>query len=428
MFKPDLESNTFTSRLSRGDYRRYAQAVPQVSTTAWPQWALVLVTGVLVGRYLVPSYPTPVFPDFSSWARAAPTLDAGAQWDALSGTEHLPDAVATNLRLTHEECDAGFPLLWTEVKSTRDHFQNKGGIFKKDVDSAEKEDGTRVAIIDGRLYIKRWNPESTTRSQAVLHSLHQAISTSPEPMPDVEFWFRATDNLVYGAHFGLNKEVGKQLWLLVKGWVDYRRKVMELDPKLTWAQKGDKLFWRGAFLSDFRRKLRDLIKNYAWNDVGEIDWGRGAAGRIEMEDHCKHKYLASIEGNSGYSGRLKHLLMCRSVTISHKMKWVQHFHSAFNSDDESPDQNIIEMQTPNSWSELPSIMDELIANPVKSQKIAANAIKTMRGRYLTPASITCYWRRVLAEYASLQQFTPTMGDGTDFESMILKGQVHWDPS
>lgn len=31
-------------------------------------------------------------------------------------------------------------------------------------------------------------------------------------------------------------------------------------------------------------------------DIDKLDWGT-LDGRIEMEDHCKHRYLASIEGN-----------------------------------------------------------------------------------------------------------------------------------
>ena len=64
-------------------------------------------------------------------------------------------------------------------------------------------------------------------------------------------------------------------------------------------------------------------------------------------------------------------------------------------------------------------MEDIIRDPVKSQRIADNAVRTMRGRYLTPASVTCYWRRVLAEYASLQQFVPTVGDGVDFQSFAM---------
>lgn len=38
-----------------------------------------------------------------------------------------------------------------------------------------------------------------------------------------------------------------------------------------------------------------------------------------------------------------------------------------------------------------------------------------------PYFVRCYWRRVLAEYASLQQFKPTIGDGVDYQSFDMIG-------
>ncbi|KAL8284141.1 hypothetical protein RQP46_004890 [Phenoliferia psychrophenolica] len=371
----------------------------------WPATALCVLLGMVLGRLVLP-YPKFEVPDFSTLRRAAPT--APDYRAVLASDEALPESVANNLRLTHDECDAGFPLLWGEVTRTRDQFVRRGsvvGITLKDLQESEVYDGTRVAIVDNRMYVKRFHAESASRNQAVLASLYEAVSTAPEPMPDVEFWFRGTDNLVEGAHFGLNKEANEKVWLLP----DF----------------GFWSFWRGALLSKFREELYNLVQGYEWNDIDHLDWGT-LNNRIEMEDHCKHRYLASIEGNSAYSGRLKYILQCRSVVVSHKMKWIQHFHPALDADSNSPDQNFVELQS-SGWAELPVVMEDIIRDPVKSQRIADNAVRTMRGRYLTPASVTCYWRRVLAEYASLQQFVPTAGDGVDFQSFAMTFEVHWKP-
>lgn len=113
--------------------------------------------------------------------------------------------------------------------------------------------------------------------------------------------------------------------------------------------------------------------------------------------------------------------MCRSVVISHLMEWTQHFHNALVFS--GPDQNMV--QLPHiSWDELPEQMEDLLKNDKLAQRIADNAVRTLRGRYLTPAATTCYWRRALVEYASIQQFTPTRGEGVDYESfaMIEQGQ------
>ncbi|KAK4055283.1 hypothetical protein OIV83_000566 [Microbotryomycetes sp. JL201] len=359
----------------------------------------------------------------------------------LNSTDALPEGLARNLRLSYAECDAGFPLLWPELEKTREHFYRSGVTLKEIEQGSEKEDASRVAIVNGQLYIKRFKGEWTKRSQAILASLHQALMTAPEPIPDVEFWFRGTDNIPPGPHFGLNREDGKQseqTWLMpdfgfwswpeprVLGWQDARRRAKAIDARTTWAEKADKLFWRGAYLAKIREELRDVAAGHDYSDIGEINWGAGAQGRIAMDDHCKYRYLASAEGNSAYSGRLKYLALCHSVVISHKMQWTQHFHNALNSDPASPNQNIVILKD-KGWKDLPQVMDELISDQARAQQIADNAVRTLRDRYLTPASVTCYWRRLLAEYATTMRFKASIGDGVDYESFMLVNEVHWEP-
>lgn len=59
---------------------------------------------------------------------------------------------------------------------------------------------------------------------------------------------------------------------------------------------------------------------------------------MNIEDHCKWKYLIHSEGVS-YSGRGKYLLGCESVVITHRLNWTQHFHPAMITAEKNPDQN-----------------------------------------------------------------------------------------
>ena len=57
------------------------------------------------------------------------------------------------------------------------------------------------------------------------------VATAPEPLPDVEFYFRAKDAGIDGAHFELDTKVGATSWLLPDfGWslssVSYMRLVI----------------------------------------------------------------------------------------------------------------------------------------------------------------------------------------------------------
>ncbi|GAA5919187.1 hypothetical protein JCM1841_002492 [Sporobolomyces salmonicolor] len=358
-----------------------------------------------------------------------------AQWGA-NPYDPLPSSLANVRTLNYQQCDDAFPLLWPEVHNTARMFQQRAvpprnGITIEDLNEVEPGDGTRVSVVNGQLYVKRFNGEWTKRSEAVLASLHEAIVTSPDPFPDVEFWFRATDNIGYGAHFGLTKEAGSPLFGFfswpeprVLGWRDARRKAMEVDSTMNFTDKDPKLFWRGVFsLGTLRNQLREAVEGKEWNDVGEINWGTGA-GRIPMEEHCRRQFLASADSHS-YSGRLKYLLLCRSVVVTHRKRWKQHFHGALDGREGSPTQNWVEMEHEN-WDGLSESLERLLQDSEWAERIAENAQRTMRDRYLTPASVACYWRRILAEYAALQRFTPTPG-GIDYESFILVREIEYPP-
>lgn len=106
------------------------------------------------------------------------------------------------------------------------------------------------------------------------------------------------------------------------------------------------------------------------------------------------------------------------------MQFIQHFHGAFITS--GPDQNIVELAE-NNWDGMEETMDRLQDDDKFARRVADNAARTMRDRYLTPAATTCYWRRVLSEYAKLQRFKPEIGEGVDYESFSLLFQIKWKP-
>ncbi|GAA6049521.1 hypothetical protein JCM3770_000828 [Rhodotorula araucariae] len=425
-------------------------ALPAALQTLLPAIALILI-GVALG-WVLPSRNTPVLMVASS-----PLFPVDLSYLKDHPYDPIPDRVANSRNLNFEQCEHAFPLLWSDVRKTAKQFERKG-ITLAELDRRETDE-TRVAVVDRQLYVKTYHGESTTRSLAVLASLREAIMSSPDDFPDVEFVFRATDSLDSGAHFGLTKQDSDKMWLLpdfglwswpeprVLGWQDARRKAIEAEQGLNWTIKEDKLFWRGAYLSQLRHDLRDAANPHPWGDIGEINWGNGAAGRISMEDHCKKRFLADADSHS-YSGRLKYLFLCRSVVVSHRKRWRQHWHGALDGRAGSPTQNWVELEHEN-WDGLVGAVEDLRKDESRAEEIAENAVRAFRDRYLTPASTACYWRRVLAvrfhclplieveltlstlrlrpqEYAALQRFTPTRG-GIDFESFILAREVDYAP-
>lgn len=182
---------------------------------------------------------------------------------------------------------------------------------------------------------------------------------------------------------------------------------------------------------EIRDKLIKVTKGKPWSDVKAIDWKdtqSPESGYKTMPEHCDYKYVAQTEGNT-YSGRLKYLQMCRSVIVSHKLDWIQHHYHLLRSS--GSDQNIVEVER--DWSDLDSKMKWLLDHDKHAQRIADNNVKTFRERYLTPAAETCYWRRLMQEWAKVS-FEPEffkevdgkkVWRGVSVESFLLMKETDW---
>lgn len=96
----------------------------------------------------------------------------------------------------------------------------------------------------------------------------------------------------------------------------------------------------------------------------------------------------------------------RSTLQAHNMQYVQHFHHLFNSDWDSPEQNIV-ISPGHAFDELPATMDRLLRNDTRAEQIANKSYEFWR-RWLAPASVDCYWRRLIKRWAEVQNFEPVL--------------------
>jgi hypothetical protein len=109
------------------------------------------------------------------------------------------------------------------------------------------------------------------------------------------------------------------------------------------------------------------------------------------------------EGRS-YSGALKYRQLCRSVVVSHKLQWIQHYHYLLSA--EGPNQNYVEVER--DFSDLDAAMEDLIQKPEKAKRIANNSVKLFRERYLTAAAEACYWRELVRAWTTVSDVTPKL--------------------
>ena len=81
--------------------------------------------------------------------------------------------------------------------------------------------------------------------------------------------------------------------------------------------------------------------------------------------------------------------------------WIESFTHLLKS--EGAKQNVVEVD---GFVELPEIMEHHLAHHEESEKIARNAKELFMERYLTPAAQACYWRKMFAKWASVQDWEP----------------------
>lgn len=218
-------------------------------------------------------------------------------------------------------------------------------------------------------------------------------------MPDFGYW--AWPEVQIGPYH----EVRRRIAAIDDGETDAQG---ALVPGLRFQDKKKQLVWRGSLATNppVRGKLLKSSLGRSWASVRVIDWDDENDLRynlLPIEDHCRYMFLAHTEGRS-FSGRGKYLLNCRSVVISHPLEWREAHHAALVSS--GLDANYVEVDR--DFADLPHKIDYLIDHPEVAERIANNAVRTFRDRYLTPAAESCYWRHLVRQYASVCDFEPVL--------------------
>ncbi|MBW0536951.1 hypothetical protein O181_076666 [Austropuccinia psidii MF-1] len=355
----------------------------------------------------------------------------------LSG--NIPETgITMDRQMDSERCQNIFPNLYKELHRAVDYYSNRN-ITWDDLNKAAQHSHARVLIYRNRVYIKSFKLRPKSRAEAILNSIQEAVITSPELLPDVEFAINTEDASRSPGPEPLwvldRSKSQKDVWLMpdfgfyswpepkVGGMIEVRDNTAQRESNLKWNQKIPKAFWRGVPLVKVREQLLEIAKGQSWSDIAPLDW-QNTIGRFKAPDeHCDYKYLIHTEGYA-YSGRLKYLQMCRSVVIAHKLEYIQHFHHFLDSRPYSPTQNIAIVEGP-GFEGLPKLIDQLKQNDQWAEKLANNSYSLFR-HYLSPAAVNCYWRQMFKSWAQVQGFVPqhTKSD-TPFESFNLMHATEW---
>ncbi|PNS17444.1 hypothetical protein CAC42_7127 [Sphaceloma murrayae] len=355
---------------------------------------------------------------------------------------YIPSQHAHRLTLSRSQCLSSFPHLYNEIHRAASHRRHNV-ITPSDLTTAWRGDGIVHALIHAQqLYVLEARAVSDRnhrpRHLATLHALHRALSASTEDLPDIEFTITDHDSPDFGVVRGQEGHTTwaysrlpdqENLWLVPDfgfwGWPDVnlrsygevRRRIGSTglddggqgEGEVQWAEKEDKLVWRGSVnvgSRDVRTALLEQSKGMEWSSVFGMDWGNGTDVKsklIGMEDHCRYKFVAQTEGNT-YSARLKYLLNCGSLVISHEARFLEHFTHLLRK--EGSEQNYVQVKR--DWRDLKGTMKWLLTEEgdERAEEVARRSKEVFRDRYLSPAAEACYWRELVRGWSEVQGFTP----------------------
>jgi hypothetical protein len=84
-----------------------------------------------------------------------------------------------------------------------------------------------------------------------------------------------------------------------------------------------------------------------------------------------------------------------------------------------PDINFIEASE--NFGNLEAAMNYYKEHDNEAEEIAKNSYETFARRYLTPAAVTCYWRRLFWTWHSVQGYEPQLYTKDKNGHLVMRG-------
>ncbi|ORY00907.1 glycosyl transferase family 90-domain-containing protein [Clohesyomyces aquaticus] len=339
---------------------------------------------------------------------------------------------------SNEQCDIAFPKLYHSLEESVKRRKGRK-VVEREIAIREKRCMMRVMIYEGELFVidaglpeKCYvvNGNERERILGTLAQIDRSLTTSSPsdpPIPNLEFSFSLDDlprrSSEKGTFFGYTRRdtnAYDDIWLMpnyaywswnythAPSWNSIRREIGDVEKQRGWHKKDGRVVWRGKIkMAKLREELVKVSAGREWSDIKPVVINNASDVHsrdvMNLRDFCGYKFTVQTEGTS-YSGRLKYLQLCRSALITHPLQW-QEFHTHLLRL-AGPDINFIEAS--DSFTNLESAMEYYKKHDDEAEEIARNSYETFARRYLTPAAVTCYWRRLLWSWASVQGFEPQL--------------------
>jgi protein glucosyltransferase len=193
-------------------------------------------------------------------------------------------------------------------------------------------------------------------------------------------------------------------------WPTKFESILNASQQLEYEKRVPKLFWRGAkfpkrsWFIKMAKKYPDImdIEVTGWTRIKNILALKPSDKFMTIEQHCNYKYLLQLEGVT-YSSRLKYLLLCGSTVVFNVMEyWEEYWYHLLEDG-----KNIIFFKTNGNETTLNSTLHFLRHNEDKAKEIGRQGRQIVQ-HYLNEHAVSCYWWKLLHEYAKLLGYKPSL--------------------
>ncbi|KAI4371542.1 hypothetical protein MLD38_019764 [Melastoma candidum] len=304
---------------------------------------------------------------FAAWINALQTLFLGASPPPVSLTKRTPKitglslstrqnftgtstemypAIASNASRmlsslsTKNECPAYFKWIHEDLKPWR-----MSGITRDMVERARKTAHFRLAVINGKVYIKKYKPAIQTRDVFTIWGMLQLLRRYPARLPDLELLFDCDDRPV--VHAKAYQSPGRRppplfrycgnantldivfpdwsFWgwpeINIKPWTQVLMDIQEGNGRIKWEDRAHFAYWKGN--PNVASTRKDLLKcnvteKYDWNARLYVqDWiqeSKQGYQQSNLQDQCTHRYKVYVDGWA-WSVSKKYIMACNSTTL-----------------------------------------------------------------------------------------------------------------
>ncbi|KAK9076405.1 hypothetical protein SSX86_004739 [Deinandra increscens subsp. villosa] len=329
---------------------------------------------------------------------------------------------ANNSNTTPRSCPEYFRWIHEDLKPWK-----QTGITNEMVEKAREKAHFKLMIVDGRLYMEKYDYVFQTRDVFTIWGILQLLEFYPGKVPDLDLMFMCHDwPLIRKSDYPDNTSVIPPLFhycgddstydivfpdwsfwgwpeVNILPWVKLSKELEEGNQRRKWKEREPFAYWKGNTHTGKARKdlakcNSDGGKHESNARIHHLDWRKGFKD-TDLASQCTYRYKIYVEGNA-WSVSEKYILACDSMSLV----ITPHYYDFF-SRGLIPTVHYWPINDQNKCSSIKFAVDWGNKNTDKAQEIGRRGSEFIKND-LEMKLVYDYMLHLLIEYSKLFKYKP----------------------